>query len=697
MPIHSAPLLVELGTEELPPMALPLLGEAFAERLAGALEEVGLLSPTGLRRWYATPRRLAVHLESVARRAADEIHQRRGPSIQAAFDATGQPTPAATGFARSCGVDIPALTKKTIAGGEYLVWRSTLPGLAAIDLIPDCIEKAAADLPIPKRMRWGRGTAQFVRPVHWTVVIHGKRSIKCEVFGIQSSNRTWGHRFLSNTSFPITSADHYAETLKKQSVIVSFDERRNLIRQQATRLAHRVNGRVVLSPQLLDLVTALVESPHALLGNFDTAYLQMPTEVLIASMRDHQKYFHVTDEAGHLLPHFITVSNIPLTRSGRVREGNERVLKARLDDARFFLEADRQHTLEQRLADLKGVLFHRDLGSLFDKSLRLETLASAIADMLHVAPNRAARAARLAKTDLVSAMVGEFPELQGIMGHYYAAQEGEVNEVTTAIKEHYLPRYAGERLPTTRTGCIVALADKIDSIIGIFSTDEAPTGEKDPYALRRAALGIIRLLVEKRMDLDLTSLFHQGAKTYIAQKRPVTTQACDDSIAFVTERYRAFYEAAGYRADELAAVAATGTAHALDFNRRLKAVSRFRQHPAAASLAAANKRISNILRQAGEQRSAGIDSSLLELDAEDALANHLLQTASVVSPLLQQGDYAQALKHLAKLKAPTDRFFEEVRVMVEDSALRQNRLALLRHLADLFLAIADFSHLQPSE
>jgi glycyl-tRNA synthetase beta chain len=527
--------------------------------------------------------------------------------------------------------------------------------------------------------------------------MHGKRSIKCEVFGIQSSNRTWGHRFLSNTSFPITDADHYVETLKKQSVIVSFDERRNLIRQQATRLARRVNGRVVLSPELLDLVTALVESPHALLGGFDTAYLQMPTEVLIASMRDHQKYFHVTDEAGHLLPHFITVSNIPLTRSGRVREGNERVLKARLDDARFFLEADRQHTLEQRLADLKGVLFHRDLGSLYDKSLRLETLASAIAGALHISPKGPARAARLAKTDLVSAMVGEFPELQGIMGRYYAAHEGEVNDVTTAIEEHYLPRYAGDRLPSTRTGCIVALADKIDSIIGIFSTDEAPTGEKDPYALRRAALGIIRLLVEKRMDLDLNTLFRLGAETYIAQNRPVTTQACDDSIVFVTERYRAFYEAAGYRADELAAVAATGTAHALDFNRRLKAVSRFRQHPAAASLAAANKRISNLLRQAGEQRSARIDSSLLELDAEQALANHLLQAASVVSPLLQQGDYAQALRHLAKLKTPTDRFFDEVRVMVEDSALRQNRLALLKHLADLFLAIADFSHLQLGE
>ena len=697
MPIPSASLLVELGTEELPPMALPLLGKAFAERLAVALEEAGLLATNAPRRWYATPRRLAVHLDSVARRAADQIHQRRGPSIKAAFDAAGQPTPAAKGFARSCGVDVSILAKETIDRGEYLVWRSTLPGLAAIDLIPDCIKKATTSLPVSKRMRWGRGTAQFVRPVHWAVVIHGKRSIKCEVFGIRSSNRTWGHRFLSSTSFPITDADHYVETLKKQSVIVSFDERRNLIRQQATRLARRVNGRVVLSPELLDLVTALVESPHALRGGFDTAYLQMPTEVLIASMRDHQKYFHVTDEGGHLLPHFITVSNIPLTRSGRVREGNERVLKARLDDARFFLEADRQHTLEQHLADLKGVLFHHDLGSLFDKSLRLETLASAIAGMLHVAPKRAARAARLAKTDLVSAMVGEFPELQGIMGHYYAAQEGEVSDVTTAIEEHYLPRYAGDRLPSTRTGCIVALADKIDSIIGIFSTDEAPTGEKDPYALRRAALGIIRLLVEKRMDLDLKSLFRLGAETYIAQNRPVTTQACDESIAFVTERYRAFYEAAGYRADELAAVAATGTAHALDFNRRLKAVSRFRQHPAAASLAAANKRISNLLRQAGEQRSARIDSSLLELDAEEALANHLLQAASVVSPLLQQGDYGQALRHLAKLKAPTDRFFDEVRVMVEDSALRQNRLALLKHLADLFLAIADFSHLQLGE
>ena len=697
MPIHSAPLLVELGTEELPPMALPLLGEAFAERLAGALEEAGLLATKAPRHWYATPRRLAVHLGGVARRAADQTHQRRGPSIKAAFDAAGQPTPAAKGFARSCGVDVPTLTREMIDGGEYLVWRSILPGLAAIDLIPDCIKKAAAGLPVPKRMRWGRGTAQFVRPVHWTVVIHGKRSIKCEVFGIQSSNRTWGHRFLSNTSCPINDADHYAESLKKQSVIVSFDERRNLIRKQATRLARRVNGRAVLSPELLDLVTALVESPHALLGSFDATYLQMPTEVLIASMRDHQKYFHVTDEAGHLLPHFITVSNIPLTRSGRVREGNERVLKARLDDARFFLEADRQHTLEQRLADLKGVLFHRDLGSLFDKSLRLETLASAIAGRLHVAPKSPARAARLAKTDLVSAMVGEFPELQGIMGRYYAAQEGEARAVTTAIEEHYLPRYAGDRLPSTRTGCIVALADKIDSIIGIFSTNEAPTGEKDPYALRRAALGIIRLLVEKRMDLDLNTLFRLGAETYVAQNRPVTTKACDESIAFVTERYRAFYEAAGYRADELAAVAATETAHALDFNRRLKAVSHFRQHPAAASLAAANKRISNILRQAGEQRSTRIDPSLLGLDAEAALANHLLQAASVVSPLLQQGDYAQALRHLAKLKAPTDRFFDEVRVMVEDSALRQNRLALLKHLADLFLAIADFSHLQVGE
>ena len=695
--ISRASLLVELGTEELPPQALPGLGQAFAEQLATALAQSGLVEAESEVRWYATPRRLAAQLPSVARRQPDQVKQRRGPSVKAAFDPDGHPTRAAEGFARACDTEVSHLVRQTMDGGEYLVWRSESPGLSALELIPRCIEQATAALPVPKRMRWGQGETLFVRPVHWAVVLHGRRTIKCNILGIQAGNRSRGHRFLANKSFPITDADHYVECLREHNVIVDFDERRNTICQQAKLLADRVEGHAVLSPKLLDLVTALVESPHALRGSFDAAFLEMPSDVLVASMRDHQKYFHLTDDAGELLPHFIAVSNIPPGRRPRIRQGNERVLKARLADAHFFLEEDYRQTLEQRLPDLKGLVFHRDLGNVYDKSVRLEALAGAIADLLSAPHEQAARAARLAKTDLVTAMVGEFPELQGIMGRHYAAHDGEGRAVAAAIEEHYLPRFAGDRLPSNRTACIVAVADKIDSIVGIFSTGEEPTGDKDPYALRRAALGIIRVLVDKRLDLDLDQLFALGAKTYSDQGHSVTSAVCDQSVNFVTERYRAFYSAAGYRADEIAAVQATGVSRVLDFENRLKAVARFRKHPAAETLAALNKRIRNILRQASDAPGASIEPTLMTLEAEHALAKQLLHTASAVSPLIEQGAYARALECLAELRAPTDRFFDEVMVMDKDLALRRNRLAILRHLADLFLAIADFSHLQSAD
>ena len=693
----SADLLVEIGTEELPPQTLSRLGQALGTTLAAELAGQGLVENPEIS-WFATPRRLGARVSGVRRQQPGQTSERRGPALAKAFDEQGEPTPAASGFARSVGVEVGALERLETDKGAWLVHRSSQPGQRAESLVPSCIENAVNALPIAKRMRWGSSDAEFVRPVHWLVVLHGSKTIPCRLLDVVSGNRSSGHRFMARHPVRIRSASSYETDLKSDGqVIADFAVRRDMISRQITRLAKQAGGSAVDDPELLDLVTGLVEKPYSLLGRFDVSFVQMPSEVLVASICDHQKYFHVVDEQGALMPCFIAVSNIRSKQPARVRQGNERVLRARLSDARFFWDHDRRTRLESRVADLENVTFHHRLGSLYDKTLRLEVLAGRLAQHFGLDPSLSSRAARLCKADLTTDMVGEFPKLQGTMGRYYADHDGERRAVSQAIGEHYLPQQAGDSLPGSRIGRILSLADRIDSLVGLFSAGEEPTGDRDPYALRRAALGIIRILVEKKIDLAITTLIDMSVDAYQQANCPIEQDTPQRVSAFLTERYRALYLAAGFRNDEITAVTRTGATHPLDFDRRLKAVARFRQMQTAASLAGANKRIRNILRRAEQDVPLQVDDALFEHQAEKDLAAALVRTSTAVWPLVERSDYTRALKQLAQLSEPVDRFFEDVLVMAEDQDQRSNRLALLNQLANLFLAIADISHLQPGD
>ncbi len=692
-------LLVELGTEELPPKALKRLGERFGAGIVEWLDAAGFVDADAPAwRWYATPRRLAVWVPGVVARQGDQQNERRGPALAAAFDGDGKPTRAALGFAGSCGVDVGELDTLKTDKGEWLVHRSTVPGKALGDVVEACIVDAVAKLPIPKRMRWGAGEAEFVRPVHWLLVLHGGDALDATVFGIRAGHQTMGHRFHAPGALRVTSADRYAGQLKeKGSVWPDYEERKLEIHLQVERCAKKLGGVAVIDDALLEEVTGLVERPVAVSGSFDKRYLDVPVECLVSSMRDHQKYFHVVDGDGRLLPHFITVSNIASNEPKRVRQGNERVLNARLADADFFWREDLGRSLESRAAELDGLLFHNKLGSVADKCARMAELARRVARDLEVDPAPCVRAARLCKADLVTAMVGEFPELQGIMGRYYAAHDGEDEAVARAIEEHYRPRHAGDEIPADTVGRLVAIADKVDTLTGIFAAGEEPTGDKDPYALRRAALGLIRILVEGRLDLDVAVLVEAAAKRYEAGGVTVGESACKRAVDFVTDRYPAHFAADGFSADEIAAVAAVRATRPLDVDQRLRAVAAFRSLPAAESLAAANKRIGNILRKADGAGNHAMDFDRLVEPAEQALAEQLVRVSSQVSSLVKRADYDQALEILAGFRESVDRFFDEVMVMDEDESLRNNRLALLGQLSGLFLGIADLSRLQPRE
>mgnify|MGYP001158680976 CR=1 FL=1 len=692
-----ADLLVEIGTEELPPQTLIRLGQTFGTALAAELANQGLVENPKIN-WFATPRRLAARITGVKRQQPDQISERRGPALAKAFNDQGEPTSAASGFARSLGVGVEALERLETEKGAWLVHRSSQHGQSAKALVPGCIENAVNALPVAKRMRWGDSDVEFVRPVHWLVVLHGKQTIHCRLLNVSSGNLSAGHRFMAKQPVKITCASSYEIDLKSAGqVIADFSVRRRMISRQIARLANRAGGVPVVDPGLLDLVTGLVEKPHSLLGSFDVSFVKMPTEVLVSSMRDHQKYFHLVDEQGTLLPCFIAVSNIRSKQPARVRQGNERVLKARLSDARFFWDEDRRRTLESRVTSLKSVTFHHRLGSLYDKTLRLEILAGQLARHLGQDPSLSSRAARLSKADLVSDMVGEFPNLQGTMGRHYADHDGEKRAVSRAIEEHYLPRQAGDSLPGSGLGRIVSLTDRVDSLVGLFSAGEEPSGDRDPYALRRAALGIIRILIEKRIDLDITTLIDMSVDAYQQTDCPIEQEAPMRVSDFLVERYRALYLAAGFRNDEITAVTQTGATHPLDFDRRLKAVARFRRLRAAASLAGANKRIRNILRRVDQDVPLQFNDSLFEHQAERDLAAALVRISTAVWPLIERSDYTRALKQLAGLGEPVDRFFDDVMVMAENPDQRSNRLALLNQLASLFLAIADISHLQPTD
>ncbi len=696
----SANLLVEIGTEELPPGTLSALGRAFAEALCRGLAEAGLRAEPDLQpRWFASPRRLAAWIPSVLDKQPDQQVERRGPAVAAAFDRQGRATKAATGFARSCGVDVDQLAQVRDSKGARLMYRVTRSGEAAAALIPKCVEYAVKQLPIRKRMRWGDGAAEFVRPVHWLVVIHGRRPVKTEMLSVTSDVYTRGHRFHCERRLRVTDADDYERLLKEDGfVIPAFDDRRQRIERHVRRIAKRQNAIPVSDPALLNEVTGLVEWPVPVLGEFDRAFLELPPEVLVSSMRDHQKYFPLADDNGRLQPFFITLSNIKSKRPGRVREGNERVLRARLSDARFFWETDRKQPLRARVDALRGVLFHRKLGSMFDKSERVRALSAVIASGCGADVQHCESAASLAKADLVTEMVGEFPELQGVMGRYYAAHDGEPAAVARAIEEHYLPRFAGDRLPRSGVGQVLAIADRLDTLVGIFSAGEEPSGDKDPYALRRAALGVLRILTEKGLGFDLFALLRDAVRIYRQQDASpaVPDDVADRVFEFMLERQRAFYVAADFQADEVNAVISTRPVSPLDFEKRLRAVAEFRRRPEAANLTAANKRIRNILRKSKQTVPAKIDESVLTEPEEIRLYEALQKLSRRAQKHFDDGRYDRGLTKLVALKDPVDRFFDQVLVMTDDEVIRGNRLALLTRIQELFLRTADVSKLQDS-
>lgn len=684
--------LFELGTEELPPKSLFTLAKALADGVAKGLATAAVAH--GEIEWFATPRRLAVRVHGVADRQPDQEITRQGPAVANAFDAAGQPTKAAAGFAASCGVGIAELQQVDGPKGRVLMFVGTKKGEPTAALLPGIVKAALDALPIAKRMRWGAGEQEFVRPVHWAVMLFGTVVVDCEILGVRTGKHSRGHRFHSPAPLPIASPAKYVEALQKAHVVADVAKRRELIRTGAVALAKASGGHAVIEDALLDEVTALVEWPVPLLGHFDEQYLQLPQEVPIAAMQDHQRYFPVRDAQGKLRNEFIAVANLQSRAPDKVRDGNERVVRPRLADAAFFWDNDRRERLEARRPMLKSVTFQAKLGSLYDKAERVGRLAVRIAESLGADATLARRAAELSKCDLLSLMVGEFPELQGLMGKYYAQHDGEPADVCAALEEQYLPRFAGDRIAETRSGIALALADKLDTLAGIFAIGQKPTGTRDPFGLRRAALGVLRTIMERQLDLDLRQLIETAVAAQPVEKKP---EVVDEVWTFIMERLRASYlegeSERGVTTEMFDAVLASRTQSVLDMDMRLRALERFLKMPEAASLAAANKRIVNILRKAPTDLTGAVDTSRLQDGAERQLFEHVLSMERAVNPLFARREYAQALTQLASLRDDVDRFFDSVMVMAEDPEVRANRLGLLLRLRGLFLQFADLSRL----
>ncbi|ALP52092.1 hypothetical protein Tel_02455 [Candidatus Tenderia electrophaga] len=688
--------LVELGTEELPPKALKKLADAFTAGIVEGLQNEHL-SHSAVHS-YAAPRRLAVWVEALQTAQPDKQLERRGPAVQAAFDDNGLPTKAAQGFARSCGVQVEELETLETDKGSWLVHRGFEQGKGARELLPAIVQHALDKLPIPKRMRWGDLSAEFVRPVHWLVLLLGEEVIDTEILAVESGRETRGHRFHHPHAISINQPSEYAPLLETEGrVVADFEQRREAIRGQVQEAAVRLGGKAVIDASLLDEVTGMVEWPVAVAGSFDRRFLDVPAEALISAMKGHQKYFHVVDADDTLMPNFITVSNIDSKDISAVRDGNERVIRPRLADAEFFWHQDRKQSLAGYRDALKHVVFQKQLGTLFHKSERIAGLAGAIAEQLGAQRSEAERAGQLAKCDLMSEMVGEFPELQGTMGRYYAAHDGEPAEVVAAMDEQYMPRFAGDRLPANPVGQAVAIADKLDTLVGIFGIGQPPTGSKDPFALRRAALGVLRTLIEQRLELDLTNLIDESIAHYKTGGNAFDAKLDGQVFDFMMERLRVYYSDIGISVDVFEAVLAVRPTRPYDFDQRVRAVNAFRELAEAESLAAANKRASNILRQArekGETFSDQVDSTLLQEQEEQVLAERIVKVGAAVKPELEKFDYSTALQQMAELRQPVDAFFDEVMVMAEDEGVRRNRLALLNSLRELFLRVADVSQLQ---
>jgi len=685
--------LVEIGTGELPPKALRLLSEAFLSNTRAAFESAGLTFDSI--EAFATPRRLAVRAMGLVESQPDKSVEKTGPAVAAAFDKDGNPTPAAAGFARSCGVAVDQLERAEKDGVLKLVFRSIAKGSQTRTLIPEIIAKALSSLPIPKKMRWGASREEFVRPVHWVVMLFGNQVIPAQILGINAGGISRGHRFMHPAPVPILAAADYEASLRAAKVLVNYEERKSLIRTLVETEGARLNARVVIEDDLLEEVTSLVEWPVALTGRFDEHFLDVPSEALISSMKSHQKCFYLLDSKGALLPNFITLSNIESTDPAQVIAGNERVIRPRLSDAKFFFDTDRKTSLEARTEQLKTIVFQQELGTVYEKSQRISRLCIAIAMELHADEIMCERAAQLGKADLVTSLVSEFAELQGIAGYYYALHDGEPREVALALNEQYMPRFSGDQLPTTLTGSVLAIADKLDTIVGLFAIGQPPTGSKDPFALRRAALGILRIIVEKELNLDLLSSIRVACAQYskLSLKEGLDMQVFD----FLLERFKAWYQSEGISAEVFQSVLAIKPTRPLDFNLRVHAVHQFSQRPEAQSLASANKRVSNILqKQAGGDGSKAIDPGLFKHQSETALAHVLERCRSETSPLFASRKYAEGLEVLASSKAAIDAFFDGVLVMDDDLAVRQNRINILGELRSLFLEVADISCLQTS-
>ncbi len=693
--------LVEIGTEELPPKSLSELSRAFTDGVVAGLAAAGLKH--GAVQPYAAPRRLAIVVNRLAARQPNQRIKRKGPPVAVAFDADGKPTRAAAAFADSCGVAIEALGRVTEPKGEFLQFSGVQQGQDTVALLPAIVHQSLDALPVARRMRWGDGDAEFVRPVHWIVMLYGRDVVPCTLFGLPAGNMSRGHRFHAPRQIRITSPRAYAGRLEKGGhVIADFAVRRERIRAGVTALAESLGGEVVLDAALLDEVTSLVEWPAPVAGRFEERFLELPPEVVIATVQDHQRYFPVRDAAGRLTPQFVTVANIDSSDPDQVRAGNERVVRPRLADAAFFWEQDRRQRLADRREALGAVTFQKQLGSVLAKSNRVTALAEQVAPLAGADVALARRAAELAKCDLLTAMVGEFPELQGLMGRYYAARDGEDAEVAAAIEEQYRPRFAGDLLPDTPAGTALAIADKLDTLVAIFVAGQRPTGTRDPFGLRRAALGLLRILIEKRIDLELPALIAtalEAARTDMAAaggKAPAPeADIAAEVYDYVMERLRAYYLEAGdgLTAEMFDAALTCRPASPLDFDARLKALAAFLALPDAASLAAANKRIANILRKAGQEVPARVDAGLLKHHAEQRLAAELEALRRPVEALFGERRYEDALKQLAALRPHVDKFFDDVLVMDENPAVRANRLALLAALQRTFGHVADLSRL----
>nr|WP_313974968.1 glycine--tRNA ligase subunit beta [uncultured Psychrobacter sp.] len=693
-------ILFELGCEELPPKSLKPLRDALQASVTEQLNdaEIGFDSIKA----FAAPRRLAIQIEGISDKQPDRSEQKRGPAIKAAFDADGNPTRAAMGFAKGLGIEASELITINTDKGDYVGYEQVIHGQATTELLPKIFQTALDNLPIAKRMRSGASRNEFVRPVQWAVLMQDDAVIGATIQGHQTGNQTRGHRFHSPEYHEITHANDYEQLLDGLKVVADFDKRQTLINNQVKALADEVNADPIVPQDLLDEVTALVDFPIALRANFELRFLQVPQEALISTMQADQKYFCLTDKEGKLQPYFIFITNIESKNPNQIIEGNEKVVRPRLADAEFFFLQDQKQPLFALTESLKTRVFQDKLGTIWEKSERIAKLAAFIATLMQqqgrdINVDETVRAAILSKADLASSLVGEYPELQGIAGTYYARLNDESEAVAASLQEQYLPKFSGDVLPQTPIGICLALADRLDTLVGIFAIDQAPTGSKDPFSLRRSAIGILRILIEKQLPINLVALVEQAIKGYstsegskIAKMGDTFTQV----MAFLNSRYRAMYTEQGVSVDTIQAVQAINPHMPLDFDQRIRAVQTFSELPQAEKLADSNKRVANILAKSEVSVADTVDEALLSEPAEQALYQAVQQAQTAVKPLLETADYTQVLQTLVSLDAPLTQFFADVMVNSEDAALKNNRLALLKQVRALFLTVADISELQ---